>query len=91
VLFLDRNHARARAYVERARKTVAEMQRQSDELLQASRDLLERGDAQAARELLTEAATRSHDDLQVAALRVRLERLERLERVRALGGADPAD
>src|SRR4030095_7941589 len=76
VLFFDRNHAKARAYIDRARKTVAEMQRHSDELLQTSRDLLEQGDTEAARRLLGEASA-SADDLQVAALRVRLERLER--------------
>ena len=81
VLFFDRNHAKARAYIDRARKTVAEMQRHSDELLQTSRDLLEQGDTEAARRLLGEAMATSADDLQVAALRVRL---ERLERVRAL-------
>jgi len=85
VLFFDRNHEKARAYIDRARKTVAEMQRHSDELLQTSRDLLEQGDTQAARRLLGEAAATSADDLQVAALRVRLERLERIEHVRALG------
>ena len=41
VLFLDRSHARARAYIDRARTTLAELQRRSDEMLQASRDLLE--------------------------------------------------
>lgn len=87
VLFFDRNHAKARAYIDRARKTVAEMQRHSDELLQTSRDLLEQGDTEAARRLLGEAIATSADDLQVAALRVRL---ERLERVRALGQA-PVD
>jgi uncharacterized protein HemY len=57
------------------------MQRHSEELLQTSRDLLEQGDTEAARRLLSEAMATSADDLQVAALRVRL---ERLERVRAL-------
>jgi hypothetical protein len=52
VLFFDRNHEKARAYIERARKTVAEMQRHSEELLQTSRDLLEQGDTEAARRLL---------------------------------------
>src|SRR4029453_19241606 len=87
VLFFDRNHEKARAYIDRARKTVAEMQRHSDELLQTSRDLLEQGDTEAARRLLGQAIATSGDDLQIAALRVRL---ERLERVHALGQA-PAD
>jgi len=33
-LFLDRSHARARAYIERARSALAERQRESEELLQ---------------------------------------------------------
>src|SRR5437762_11835793 len=33
-LFFDRGHARARAYIERARSALAERQRQSEELLQ---------------------------------------------------------
>ena len=82
VLFFDRNHEKARAYIDRARKTVAEMQRHSDELLQTSRDLLEQGDTEAARRLLGEAIATSGDDLQVAALRVRLERLERVKALR---------
>jgi len=77
VLFLDRSHARARAYIERARTALAEMQRRSDELLQASRDLLEQGKTDAARQLLTEAVATSGDDVAAAALRARLERLER--------------
>ncbi len=82
VLFLDRNHARARAYIERARTALAELQRRSDELLQASRDLLEQGETEAARHLLSQAVAASGDDLQAAALRMRL---ERAERVRSLG------
>src|SRR4051812_3347637 len=34
VLFLDRSHARARAYIERARSAIAERQREGEELLQ---------------------------------------------------------
>lgn len=80
VLFLDRSHARARAYIERARTALAEMQRRSDELLQASRDLLEQGETEAARQLFSEAVAASADELQSAALRVRLERWERVRR-----------
>jgi len=83
VLFLDRSHARARAYIERARTALAEIQRRSDELLQASRELLEQGETEAARRLLTEAVERSGDDVQASTLLVRL---ERIERVRALTG-----
>ena len=34
VLFLDRGHARAKAYIDRARSAIAEQQREGDELLQ---------------------------------------------------------
>ena len=88
VLFLDRSHARARAYIERARTALSEMQRRSDELLQASRDLLEQGETEAARRLLAEAVAGSGDDVQASTLLVRL---ERMERVRALTGALDAD
>jgi len=79
VLFLDRNHARARAYIDRARTTLAERHRQSEEMLEASHDLLEQGRTEAARHLLTEAVAATGDDEKAAALRVKLERLERLE------------
>jgi tetratricopeptide (TPR) repeat protein len=81
VLFVDRTHARARAYIDRARTTLAERQRQSEEMLQASHDLLEQGQTEAARHLLTEAVATSGDDEKAAALRVKLERRERLERL----------
>jgi tetratricopeptide (TPR) repeat protein len=77
VLFVDRTHARARAYIDRARTTLAERQRQSEEMLQASHDLLQQGQTEAARHLLTEAVATSGDDEKAAALRVKLERLER--------------
>ena len=62
VLFLDRNHARARAYIDRARTTLAERHRQSEEMLEASHDLLEQGRTEAARHLLTEAVAATGDD-----------------------------
>lgn len=83
VLFLDRTHARARAYIDRAKTALNELQRRSEELLQASRDLLDQGQTDAARELLTEAIAVSADDAQAAALRARL---ERFERARVLAG-----
>ena len=61
VLFLDRTHARARAYIERARTALAEIQRKSDELLQTTRDLLEQGETDAARRLLSQAVATSGD------------------------------
>ena len=77
VLFLDRSHPRARAYIDRARTALAERQRRSDELLAASGELLDRGEISAARELLTQAVATTGDDEHAAALRLRLERLER--------------
>jgi hypothetical protein len=83
VLFLDRSHARARAYIDRARTTLAERQRRSEELLHVSQDLLARGDAGAARDLLTEAVATTGDDERASALRVKLERHERAQPVTA--------
>src|ERR1700674_5978750 len=54
-LFLDRNHARARAYIERARSALAERQRESEELLQTGVAAFDRGDADEARRLLQAA------------------------------------
>ena len=48
-LFLDRNHARARAYIERARSAMAEQQRESEELLHNGIAAFERGEIEAAR------------------------------------------
>ena len=53
VLFLDRSHARARAYIERARSAIAERQREGEELLQTGAAAFQRGDAAGARRLLT--------------------------------------
>jgi tetratricopeptide (TPR) repeat protein len=91
VLFLDRSHARARAYIDRARTAVAERQRRAEEMLHAGHELLEQGQTAAARELLTEAVAESGDDDHAAALRVRLERVERLNAAaRASAGPAPA-
>src|SRR5437667_6463540 len=54
-LFLDRSHARARAYIERARSALAERQRESEELLQHGVDAFRRGDGDEARRLLQAA------------------------------------
>src|SRR5439155_13388122 len=57
-LFLDRSHARARAYIDRARSAVAERQRESEELLQDGIAAFDRGDAGEARRLLNAALGR---------------------------------
>jgi tetratricopeptide (TPR) repeat protein len=55
VLFLDRNHDRARAYIDRARSAQAERQRESEELLQNGVAAFRRGDGAEARRLLKAA------------------------------------
>jgi hypothetical protein len=54
-LFFDRSHARARAYIERARSALAERQRESEELLQTGVAAFHRGDGEEARRLLRAA------------------------------------
>ena len=54
-LFFDRNHARARAYIERARRAQAERQRESEELLHNGAVAYRRGDGREARRLLQTA------------------------------------
>ena len=80
VLFLDRSHPRAKAYIDRARTALAERQRRSDELLHASQSLLDQGKTDDARQLLTEAVAATGDDERAAALRMRLDRFDRLDR-----------
>src|SRR6187549_2239341 len=75
VLFLDRSHARARAYIERARGAVAERQREGEELLQTGAAAFSRGDTADARRLLTSAVERGARPEEALAM---LERLERL-------------
>jgi len=88
VLFLDRTHARARAYIDRARTALAERQRRADEILHATDTLVARGDVAEARRQLTQAAAMAGEDERVAALRTRLDRLERAT-VR-IGRVDPS-
>jgi hypothetical protein len=78
VLFLDRGHARARAYIERARGAIAERQREGDELLHSGVAAFDRGDASTARQLLTSAVERGAPSEEAVAL---LDRLDRLEQV----------
>ena len=85
VLFLDRGHARAKAYIDRARGAIAERQRESEELLHRGVAAFDRGETEHARELLLSAV--EHGGPQEVALAF-LERLQRLDR----GGtvAEPA-
>ena len=75
VLFLDRNHGRARAYIERARSAQAERLRESEAVLHQGIEAFHEGDVARARRLLADALDRgaSPDDAQGM-----LERIERL-------------
>jgi tetratricopeptide (TPR) repeat protein len=75
-LFLDRSHARARAYIERARSALAEAQRESEELLQNGVAAFQRGDGNEARRLLRSAIDRGAPSEEALAL---LERMDRLD------------
>ena len=55
IVFLDRHHDRARAYIERARSALAERQRESDECLHDGVVAYNAGEIDKARELLTRA------------------------------------
>jgi len=88
-LFLDRSHARARAYIDRARTALAERQRRADEMLQRTEDLLAEGRTQAALALLMEAAAMTGDDERVSALRLRLERSDRATAAARIGTGRP--
>lgn len=76
VLFLDRGHARARAYIERARGAIAERQREGDELIHTGAEAFRRGEAEAARRLLTSAVEHGAGTEEALALLDRLDRLE---------------
>ena len=76
VLFLDRGHARAKAYIERARSAIAERQREGEELLHTGVAAFQRGDQGAARALLISALDRGAGGEEAMALLQRLDRLE---------------
>jgi tetratricopeptide (TPR) repeat protein len=75
-LFLDRSHARARAYIERARSALAERPRESDELLQNGVAAFRRGDADQARRLLQAAIDSGAPSEEALAVLDRMNRLE---------------
>ena len=76
VLFLDRTHDRARAYIERARSAQAELQRQSEAVLHQGIAAFDEGDVVLARRLVADALERgaSRDEAQGM-----LDRIERLD------------
>src|SRR5712691_666689 len=75
-LFFDRSHARARAYIERARRAQAERQRESEELLHNGTAAYRSGNVTEARRLL-QAALDAGAPLELAF--PMLERLNQLE------------
>jgi tetratricopeptide (TPR) repeat protein len=75
-LFLDRSHARARAYIERARSALAERQRESEELLQNGVAAFRRGDGDEARRLLQAAIDSGAPSEEALAVLDRMNRLE---------------
>src|SRR3954469_20952349 len=75
-LFLDRSHARARAYIERARSALAEKQRQSEELLHSGVAACERGEGDEARRLIEQAIVQGAPSDEALAVLDRLNRLE---------------
>ena len=75
VLFLDRRHARARAYIERARRVLAERQRHADELAQRGAEAFQAGETAEARTLLTSAMAQGAHDEPILAMIDRIDRL----------------
>lgn len=75
-LFLDRSHARARAYIERARAALSERQRESEELLQSGVAAFDRGESIEARRLLEDAIRRGAPMDEALAVLGRIDRFE---------------
>lgn len=76
VLFLDRHHDRARAYIERARSAMAERQRESEALLHEGLDAFRKGDMERARQLLDDALAQGASRDSALGVLARIERLE---------------
>jgi hypothetical protein len=85
VLFLDRTHSRARAYIDRARTAEAERQRRAEERLDAGYELLGQGRTSAARHLLDDVVAERGEDERASALRERIDRVEQLSRRERIG------
>jgi hypothetical protein len=73
VVFLERHHDRARAYIERARSAQAERQREVDELLHTGVAAYDAGETDKARDFLTRAVAEGSDTAHVF-----LDRLNRM-------------
>jgi hypothetical protein len=76
VLFVDRGHARARAYIERARSAQAEQFRESEELLHKGVAAFDRGEIDLARRLLMSSLDRGGPQELALPILARLNRLE---------------
>jgi tetratricopeptide (TPR) repeat protein len=76
VLFLERGHPRACAYIDRARSALAEQQRESEELLHRGTAAFDGGAVNDARRLLTAAVERGAPPDVALAYLGRLDRLE---------------
>lgn len=76
VPFLDRGHARARAYIDRARSALAEQQRESEEMMHSGVAAFNRGEIELARHLLTSAVDRGGPQELALPILARLNRLE---------------
>ena len=86
-LFLDRSHARARAYIDRARSAQAERQRESEELLHNGVAAFQRGEGDEARRLLQAAIDGGAPSEEALAV---LDRLNRFEATAQPAAAQPA-
>lgn len=75
-LFLDRSHARALAYIERARSALAERLRESEELLHSGVAAFHRGEGDEARRLLEAAMHQGGPTDEALSVLDRLNRLE---------------
>ncbi|MGE0449118.1 MAG: hypothetical protein AB7Q29_05975 [Vicinamibacterales bacterium] len=81
-LFLDRSHAKARAYIDRARTALAERQRESEALLHDGAAAIDRGDSSEARRLVHAAMNQAGPSDEAIVL---LERAARLDHVFDVG------
>jgi tetratricopeptide (TPR) repeat protein len=87
-LFIDRNHPRARAYIERARSALAERQRESEELLQKGVAAFRRGEGGEARRLLQAAIDGGAPSEEALALLDRMDRFENTPQPAAIARVD---
>src|SRR5262245_35783893 len=84
VVFLERGHSRARAYIERARSAMAERQRESEELLHRGVAAFDSGDMTGARDLLMRAMEDGSAGDEALAFLQRLNRVEAAASLRDL-------